>query len=64
MRPCDASGELMDFAEEPRISGDSPEEVANAWDAEIQRRMAQLDAGEVDTIPVEVLLTKLREELK
>ncbi len=54
----------MDFAEEPRISGDSPEEVANAWDAEIQRQMAQLDAGEVDTIPVEVLLTKLREELK
>jgi len=34
-----------------RISAQAPEDVEAAWSEEIQRRLAEVDAGEVKTIP-------------
>lgn len=31
----------------------SPDEIAKAWDAEIARRVADIDAGRVELIPAE-----------
>lgn len=56
--------ERVDLAEKLWVSVDSPEAIAQAWDVEIERRMAQLDAGEVDTIPADEVLAKLRTKLQ
>lgn len=56
--------ERADLADRLWISVDMPEAVAAAWDAEIERRIAQLDAGEVDTIPFEQVLAELRAKLR
>jgi len=46
------------------MSVDTPEEVAAAWDAEIERRIAQIDSGEVETIPFEQVMAGLRAKLR
>lgn len=56
--------ERVDLAEKLWVSVDSPEAITQAWDVEIERRMAQLDAGEVETIPVEDVLARLRTKLQ
>ena len=56
--------ERVDLAEKLWVSVDSPEAVATAWDVEIERRVAQLDAGEVETIPAEAVIAALRARLK
>ena len=56
--------ERVDLAEKLWVSVDSPEEIARAWDIEIERRMAQIDAGEVETLPAEDVLSKLRKKLQ
>ena len=35
-------------------------EIDAAWDAEIERRVRQLEAGEVETIPHETVIAELR----
>ena len=56
--------ERADLADRLWISVDTPEAVAAAWDAEIERRAAQLDAGEVETIPCEQVIAELRAKLR
>jgi putative addiction module component (TIGR02574 family) len=56
--------ERADLADRLWISVDVPEAVAAAWDAEIERRIAQVDAGEVETIPFEQVLAELRAKLR
>ena len=52
--------ERADLADKLWVSVDTPEAVATAWDAEIERRIAQIDSGEVETIPFEQVLAKTR----
>lgn len=56
--------ERADLAEWLWISVDDPDAVAAAWEAEIERRVAQLDAGEVESIPFEQVLAELRAKLR
>lgn len=56
--------ERADLADRLWISVDTPEAVAAAWDAEIERRAAQLDSGEVATIPFEQVIAELRAKLR
>jgi putative addiction module component (TIGR02574 family) len=39
---------------------DDPEEIQRAWDEEILRRMAEIDAGTVELIPAEEVFAELR----
>ena len=55
--------ERVDLAEKFWISVDNPSGIAAAWDAEIERRVAQFDAGEVTTYPVEQVIAELRTKL-
>ena len=41
------------------VPTESPQEVDAAWEAEIQRRMQELEAGSVETIPWEEVREKL-----
>ena len=43
---------------------DSPEAIAQAWDEEIARRVAEIDAGTAKLIPHEEVLTEIDELLK
>ncbi|MBK1680707.1 addiction module protein [Rhodocyclus tenuis] len=52
------------LAEQLWVSVDTPEAAAAAWDEEIARRVAQLDAGEVATVPAEQVFAELRTLLK
>ena len=45
--------ERVDLAEKLWVSVDTPETIAAAWDEEIARRVAQLDAGEAETVAAE-----------
>lgn len=56
--------ERADLAEKLWISIDTPEAIAAAWDEEIARRIAQLDAGEVETVPAEEVIAELRARLQ
>ena len=56
--------ERVDLAEKLWISVDTPQAIAEAWDVEIERRMAQFDAGEVQTYPAEEVIAKLRAKLQ
>ncbi len=58
------SEDRENLAEELRGSIDSPATTAAAWDEEIVRRLAQLDAGEVETLPVEEVIAELRARLE
>jgi putative addiction module component (TIGR02574 family) len=42
---------------------DSPEAIAKAWDEEIARRVADMDAGRTKWIPADVVMTKLRAKI-
>lgn len=53
----------IDLAEKLWVSVDTPEATAAAWDEEIARRIAQLDAGEVKTVPAEQVFAELRARL-
>lgn len=39
---------------------DSPESIAQAWDEEISRRVADMDAGRTQWIPADEVMTRLR----
>ncbi len=57
------SDERVDLAEKLWGSVDTPETIAAAWDEEIARRVAQLEAGEVETVPAEQVISELRTQL-
>ena len=42
---------------------DSPDAIATAWDEEIARRVADMDAGRTKWIPADEVMTKLRAKL-
>jgi putative addiction module component (TIGR02574 family) len=59
------SGERAELAKTLLVSlddepGDDPAEVERAWDAEIRRRLAELEAGTAELIPAEEVFTELR----
>jgi putative addiction module component (TIGR02574 family) len=53
-----------DLADKLLLSVDTPDAVAAAWAAEIERRIAQLDKGEVETIPFEDVIAEQRAKLR
>lgn len=53
----------VDLAEKLWVSVDTPEAIAAAWDEEIARRIAQLNGGEVETVPAEPVIAELRTRL-
>ncbi len=55
--------ERADLADRLWWSVESKEEVDAAWDAEIARRIAQLDADEVRCIPWDQVMIELRAKL-
>jgi putative addiction module component (TIGR02574 family) len=52
--------ERADLADRLWLSVNSREEVDAAWEAEIQRRVAELDAGEAECIPFETVIATMR----
>lgn len=48
-----APEERADLADWLWISATPREEVKAAWDAEIERRIRQLESGEIESIPAE-----------
>ena len=52
--------ERGDLADKLWLSVHSKEEVDAAWDAEIERRVAELEAGDTEGIPAEQVFAKLR----
>jgi putative addiction module component (TIGR02574 family) len=53
-------GERADLADKLWLSVHSKEEVDAEWDAEIARRIEQVDSGEVQCIPWETVMAELR----
>lgn len=58
-----SADERADLADKLWLSVHSREEVDAAWDAEIARRIRQIDAGEVTCVPWDTLMTELRTKL-
>lgn len=56
--------ERADLADWLWISATPREEVKAAWDAEIARRVAEIDAGNVDCIPAEEVFARIDEKLR
>ncbi len=52
--------ERGDLADKLWLSVHSKEEVDAAWDAEIARRLEELDAGPTDGIPAEQVFAEMR----
>jgi putative addiction module component (TIGR02574 family) len=45
-------------------SAEDPAEVERAWEEEIRRRVAEIDAGGAELIPAEQALAELRSQLQ
>lgn len=43
--------------------GESPEAIAKAWDEEIARRVADMEAGRTEWVPADAVMTSLRDKL-
>lgn len=56
--------ERADFADWLWVSATPREEIKAAWDAEIARRVAAMDAGEVEWIPAERVLAEIDEKIR
>jgi putative addiction module component (TIGR02574 family) len=52
--------ERADLADLLWVSAEPVAEVEAAWDAEIQRRIADLEAGRTEAIPAERVLAEVR----
>ncbi|KQP21727.1 hypothetical protein ASF43_25840 [Pseudorhodoferax sp. Leaf267] len=59
-----SSDERADLADRLRLSVAQQDDIDAAWDAEMGRRIAQLDAGEVEGVPWETVIADLRAQLK
>lgn len=55
--------ERADLADKLWLSVHSRDDVEAAWDAEIARRIRQIDAGEVACVPWETVMNELRAKL-
>jgi putative addiction module component (TIGR02574 family) len=55
--------ERADLADRLWLSVHSKEEVEAAWDAEIARRIQQIDAGEEELVPWDVVIAGLQAKL-
>lgn len=55
-----APNERADLADKLWLSVNTKEEVDAAWEAEIMRRIQQIDAGEVECQPWETVMAELR----
>jgi putative addiction module component (TIGR02574 family) len=55
--------ERAELADRLWMSVEFNEEIDAAWNAEIARRMAQLDSGEVQCIPWDQAMSELRAKL-
>ena len=55
--------ERADLADKLWLSVHSRDEVDAAWDAEIARRIRQIDAGEVECVPWATVMAELRAKL-
>ena len=42
---------------------DTPEAIAQAWDEEIARRVADMEAGRTEWVPFDEVMTKLRDKI-
>lgn len=64
--PTDARAELADalYLSLDERSDENSAEVAAAWVAEIQRRVADLDAGRTKAVPMAEAMAQIRENLK
>jgi putative addiction module component (TIGR02574 family) len=49
---------LIVSLDEPAV--DSPEEISKAWDEEIERRVADMEAGRTQWIPADEVMTQIR----
>lgn len=56
--------ERANFADWLWVSAIPREEVEAAWDAEIARRIAAMDAGDVELIPAEQVLAEIDETIR
>ena len=56
--------ERADLADWLWISANPREEVKAAWDTEIARRIAEIDAGTVELIPGEEVLARVNKKLR
>lgn len=56
--------ERADLADWLWVSATPREEVAAAWEAEIARRIAEIDAGTAKLIPGEEVLARIEEKLR
>ena len=56
--------ERADLADLLWVSADPVAEVDAAWEAEIQRRIADLEAGRTEAIPAERVLAEVRAMIK
>ncbi len=52
--------ERVDLADKLWASAHSAAEVDAAWEAEIERRIRQIDGGEVQCIPWETVMAEMR----
>ena len=52
---------IVSLEDEPE---DSPEVIAKAWDAEIARRVAEIDAGTATLVPQDEVFAKLDAKLR
>jgi len=57
--PREQAAELMDLMLIDTFSAPEPA-VEEAWDGEIDRRLAELESGQVKGIPAEEVMTKAR----
>lgn len=55
--------ERAELAERLWLSVHSKEEVDDAWDAEVARRIREIDAGEAQTVAWSTVMTELRAKL-
>lgn len=52
--------ELEDLMDRVAVERGMSPEVEQAWMDEVERRIAEVDAGEADLIPIEVTIAKMR----
>lgn len=57
-----SAGERADLADRLWLSVHSREEIEAAWEEEIARRIQQIDSGEVECVPWDAAIARLRDE--
>ena len=57
-------GERAELAQRLLASLDEDSEIEDAWAAEIERRIADVESGEVQVIPIAEALARVRASLK